>query len=335
MNRIDTLLLRISVREHRLIGIALMRIIIGLATVMYCLSDYDRRLALWGPSAYYSPGVTRTALPAHGFSLFLLSDSRVWFEILFHLVIVVSIAFMIFGGRPLTIAQAVLLWSLHWRNQDVLEGGDNLAQILIIFMIFTVSNAYFAPGARKRRERMLDRETPSLATAVHNLAAYLLVFQVCVLYFMAGYWKVTGEQWQDGVAMYYISHVNGFALSSIYAAAMSNAFIGTAITYFTVFTELAFPFAVLSARAWVRKVVILAIEGMHVGIMVFMGLVCFGLLMLGADSVCLRDEDYRTLQRYAMSARAAVLAGFRRAPTVPAPVSPAVPSLEEGPRVAA
>ncbi|AEV86901.1 Sporulation-delaying protein sdpB [Actinoplanes sp. SE50] len=333
MNRLDTFLARISVREHRLIGIALMRIVIGFATILYCLADYDRREFLWGPTSYYSAGVARTALPHHGFSLFLLSDSRVWFEIVFHLVIVVSLAFMIFGGRSLTIAQAVLLWSLHWRNQDVLEGGDNLAQIVIIFMIFTVSNAYFAPGARNRRERMLAREAPVLRTAVHNLAAYLMVFQICVLYFMAGYWKVTGEQWQDGVAMYYISHVTGFALSSTYAALMSNAFIGTAVTYFTVFTELAFPFAVLSVRGWVRKTVILAIEGMHLGIMVFMGLVCFGLLMLGADSVCLRDDDYKTMYRYALRLRDATLARYRRRFT--APVPSAVVAMEEDTRVAA
>jgi hypothetical protein len=323
MNRLDTVLLRISVREHRLIGIALMRIIIGLATVMYCLADYDRREALWGPHAYYSPAVTRAGLPPHAFSLFLLSDSRIWFEILFHLIIVVSLAFMIFGGRPLTLAQAVLLWSLHWRNQDLMEGGDNLAQILIIFMIFTVSNAYFAPGARRRRERMLSRETPSVRTAVHNLAAYLIVLQVCILYFMAGYWKVTGQPWEDGVAMYYISHVTGFSLSSAYAAVMNNAFVGTAITYFTVFTELAFPFAVLSVRGWVRKSVILAIEGMHLGIMVFMGLVCFGLLMIGADSVCLRDDDYRTLRRYALMAMSSVQLRLRR------DLAPPVPAIEE------
>ncbi len=31
--------------------------------------------------------------------------------------------------------------------------------------------------------------------------------------------------------------------------------------------------------------------------MVCMGLVCFALLMIGADCTCLRDEDYRSLGR--------------------------------------
>jgi hypothetical protein len=57
------------------------------------------------------------------------------------------------------------------------------------------------------------------------------------------------------------------------------------------------PFAILSARSWIRKANTLALEGMHLGIMTCMGLVCFGLLMIGADCTCLRDEDYRSIAR--------------------------------------
>ncbi|MFI5932760.1 hypothetical protein [Actinoplanes sp. NPDC051494] len=41
----------------------------------------------------------------------------------------------------------------------------------------------------------------------------------------------------------------------------------------------------LAGAASLRKLNTPAIEGMHAGIIVFMGLVCFGLIMLGADSV--------------------------------------------------
>ncbi|WP_280716631.1 hypothetical protein [Kitasatospora sp. MAP5-34] len=298
--RLDALVLRLACQERRLIGLAMLRIVIGFATVLYCLADYDRRQFLWGPTSFHSAEVASKLLPKWGFSLFLVSNSQLWFELLFHAVIVVSIAFMIFGGRALTLAQAVLMWSLHFRNQDVLEGGDNLAQILILFMVFSVSNAYFAPGAKQRRARMRAENGPTVGTAVHNLAAYLVVFQTCMLYLTAGYWKITGKVWQDGAAMYYISRLSGFQMSTTYAHLMSSAFLGTTICYFTIFTELAFPFAVLSARPWVRKTNTLAIEAMHLGIMTCMGLVCFGMLMIGADCACLRDEDYRALYRWAV-----------------------------------
>ncbi len=108
-----------------------------------------------------------------------------------------------------------------------------------------------------------------------------------------------------------VSRLSGFQMSTTYAHLMSSAFLGTAICYFTIFTELAFPFAVRSARPWVRKTNTLAIEAMHLGIMACMGLVCFGLLMIGADCTCLRDEDYRALYRRAVRLRDNVVERLR------------------------
>lgn len=87
----------------------------------------------------------------------------------------------------------------------------------------------------------------------------------------------------------------------------------------------------LSARAWLRKLNTLAIEGMHAGIMVFMGLVCFGLIMLGADSVCLRDSDYHSLHRFAAALRDRVRG--LRVPPMSVPVE--TMALEEETRVSA
>jgi hypothetical protein len=307
--RLDAVLLRLATRRHRLVGVAILRVVIGFATVLYCLSDYSKRRFLWGPDSYNSISTAKAELPRWGFSIFLWSHSTLWFEIAFHAAIVIALAFMIFGGRALTLAQAVMMWSLHNRNQDILEGGDNLTQILILFMVFTVSNAYFAPGAKKRRAKMREQEQPAVSTVLHNLGAFLIVFQTAVLYFAAGYWKITGKMWQDGVAMYYISRITGFEMSAKYAHLMSNAIVGTAICYFTILIELALPFALLSARPWVRKTNTLALEGLHVGIMAFMGLVCFGLLMIGADCTCLRDDDYRSLARRFRTVKDRLLSG--------------------------
>ncbi|MDF3298397.1 hypothetical protein [Streptomyces tropicalis] len=161
-----------------------------------------------------------------------------------------------------------------------------------------------------RRRAELPREgLPSVSTVLHNLAAFLIVFQTAVLYFAAGYGKITGKMWQDGVAMYYISRITGFETSTTYAHLMSNAFVGTAVCHVTIFIEVALPFAVLSARPWVRKVNTMALEGLHVGIMVCMGLVCFGLLMIGADGTCLRGEEYRSLARRFRAVKERLLRG--------------------------
>jgi hypothetical protein len=292
--------------EHRrLIGLSLLRILLGIAATFYYVSDYNRREFLWGPHAYDSPYLAGHQLSGGTFSLYLFSNSQFWFELVFHAGLVVAILFTIYGGRKLTLVQAIFMWSIYNRNQDILEGGDNLARILLIFMVFSVTNAYFSPGARRRREK-LESRSGTLPIVIHNLSTYLIVFQVCVVYFYAGLNKIMGTVWQQGVAPYYISRIPAFHSSGIYASLMSQPVSGTVVAYTTVFIEIAFPFAILSGRAWIRKVEILVIETMHIGIIAFMGLVCFGIIMIAADCVALRDEDFRALYRMAQRLAVAV-----------------------------
>lgn len=290
--KFDALVSPLLIRRRRLIGLSLLRILLGGANVLYYVSDYGRREFFWGPHSYNSPKLAEGVLSHGTWSLYFVSNSNLWFEVVFHAGLAIALLFTIFGGRWLTLLQAVFLWSLYNRNQDILEGGDNLARILILFMLLCVSNAYFSPGAKARRQRLLEAPSPSGAVLAHNLGAALIVFQVAEVYFTAGYSKIIGSVWQNGTAMYYISREVSFQQFGIYPWLMSSPFLGTFVSYMTIGIEMAFPFAILSRRAWIRRVETILIEGMHAGIIVFMGLVCFGLIMIGADCTVLRDEDY-------------------------------------------
>ncbi len=179
--RLDAALLRLASRKHRLIGVAALRVVIGFATLLYCLSDYSRRRFLWGPDSYNSISTARAELPRWGFSIFLWSRSTLWFEIAYHAVIVVALAFMIFGGRALTLAQALMMWSLHNRNQDVLEGGDNLAR--------SSSCSWSSPSPTPTSRPAPSGGARGCARAddLHRAARphRLIVFQTAVLYFTA------------------------------------------------------------------------------------------------------------------------------------------------------
>ena len=103
------------------------------------------------------------------------------------------------------------------------------------------------------------------------------------------------------------------------------------MSYFTTIIEVAFPFAVFGRRAWLRKLNTFALEGLRLGIIAFMGLVCFGLIMIGADLASLTDDDYRSLRSrlQPMLTRAAARARVRlaRAPKpaerlAPKPLTP-------------
>jgi hypothetical protein len=307
--------IRLALQCHRLIGLSVLRIILSIAAVMYYISDYGRRHALWGTNSFMSPDLAQAGMGQGLFLLYVFSDSRFWFELLFHGGIVIAVLFGIFGGRLITFLHAVFLWSLYNRNGDLLEGGDNLARILLIFMILTVNNAYFSPGAKVRRSRLVKVDRPKIPFLLHNVGVVLIVFQVVVLYFTAGYQKIAGEVWRNGVAMYYISHINVFNMFDAYSAIMSNPFVTTGVSYFTIIIEMGLPFVMLSNRSWLRKLEIVALEALHIGIMVSMGLVCFGLIMIGADFILLRDNDYRQLSRRFSIIRRSI--GGRRGDSIP------------------
>jgi hypothetical protein len=301
MRRVDEWLLRIGTARHRLIGIALFRLIIGACGVEYYVSDLSHRNILWGPRGYISPGDAKAQLAHPLFSIYLCSSSQTWFELCFFTGLGVAIAFTLCGGRALTLVHAVFIWSIYNRNQDVLEGGDNLVRITVIFMLLVASNHYLAPGARGRRARaaerltQTDRRTPSLSILAHNVAVALVVFQIVVVYAMAGYYKLTGSIWNTGVAMYYISHINQFRMFAFYPHLMDNLWVGWLVSTMTIVFECAVPFIVFTQRRWLREIVIAGLESMHVGIIVFMGLVAFGAIMVGADFALLKDDDYRSL----------------------------------------
>ena len=289
--------------RRRLIGLSLMRILLGVAALEFYLSDYTSRQFLWGPNSYATWSSFVRTMPTGQYSLYEASHSAWWFELVFHASVLVAIAFTICGGRVLTTLHAFMLWSIYLRNPGILEGGDNLARIVLLFMILCTTDAYFSPFARRRRERLAVSDGRfSFPNALHNTATILIVFQIATVYFVAGIWKVAGKSWLNGSAMYYISRINEFHFSGPLSWLMRNAFATTAVCYVTIVIEVGFPFLIASRRAYLRKLEVLLIEGMHFGIIFGMGLVPFGLIMLGADFACLRDDDYRSLVPYARRA---------------------------------
>ena len=319
--RFDAVVLKLSTRPSRLIGLSLLRVIVGVAGVVFYVSDYWDRQLLWGPGSYVSIHDSVGQMESGAFSMYTWSQSQVWFELLFNIGLLAAIAFTVFGGRALTMVHAVFLWSLYLRNQDILEGGDNFARIALIFLAFTVSNAYFAPGASRRRQTLTRRAgTPTVSCLLHNVATKLIVFQVAVLYLVAGYLKISAAMWTSGVAMYYISNIHEFSMWGFYPHLMNNVAVSWTVSYATMLLEISVPFVIFTKRAWLRKVVTIGLEGMHAGIMVFMGLVAFGLIMIGADSVLLRDSDYQSLEKVARVVLSR-MAPYRKAP-MPDEVAP-------------
>jgi hypothetical protein len=306
---------RLATGRQRLIGLSLIRIGFGANVALIYLANLPYRDVLYGPRGQTDFASFSASQHASGsiFSLYSFSDGDIWFNLVYFSGLVAALAWMTYGGRALTLVNAIFLWSLDQRNPDVLDGGDNLARILVLLLVFATTNAYLSPVAGRVRARLAGAHAEAtLVASMHNMATVLIIFQICVVYAIASFWKIVDTRWREGNALYYISQLRQFQYTDVIPALMHNAAIVTFFSYLTIVVQSSVVLLVISQRRWLRELTLLLVVGMHVGIMVAMGLVSFGLFMIAADAMLLSDDDYRVGVAW-ITTRGARLAALRRA----------------------
>jgi antimicrobial peptide system SdpB family protein len=178
---------------------------------------------------------------------------------------------------------------------STLEGGDQAAAVLTLLLIpVAITDPrkwHWEPSPSNTSERTFARSV----TALIALAALLVVrLQVCGIYFHAAFGKLQGTEWADGTAMYYWLSNPTFGatrfLSSVLRPILSNSALLASVTWGTIIVEL-FLFMGLAATRSVKRVLLVLGISLHLGVLIFMGLVSFSLTMFGALVLYLRPSD--------------------------------------------
>jgi antimicrobial peptide system SdpB family protein len=267
-------------------GISGTRMLLGFVGLMYYVSQYRERNYLFGPDGVLPHDEFKEQLT--GFSLYALSASPVWFEVVFHVGLVAALAVMLgIGGRPGLAFHWVLLWSLYQRQPALLDGGDNLAYVVLPFLLLTHCYDRFAlpVGLAKRFAGRVPGHVRAVSVPFHNLGVLMVATQICLVYVVSGLYKVMGEEWQDGTALFYVMRVPEFELPGWSNLVYESDFLVVLGTYGTVAFLVYFPLGVLvpALRPWAAAMSI----GFHVSIAFFMGLTGFALTMIACDLVFL------------------------------------------------
>ncbi|MDT0307094.1 HTTM domain-containing protein [Streptomyces sp. DSM 44917] len=174
-----------------------------------------------------------------------------------------------------------------------------------------------------------------LGNLTHNAALLVIMAEVCIIYSTAGWYKIQGSRWQDGTASYYPMELDYFnAWPELSGILTGSGLIVTALTYGTVFMQVAFPFTLLNRRA--KNVLIVLLMGEHIGIAVLLGLPFFSMAMIAMDSVFLPTAFLLWLGSRSQRATEPVRRRLRRnapgAAAVPAQAGPAPAAASTGGR---
>lgn len=274
-----------TVRAHATYGVALMRIVLGLGVAGYVAVNFPARQALWGTGARWT-----TPLGGHA-----LTSGPLLTAGCAALLLVAVLAAVGWHARwtvPLLLAG----WSgLTVINPLIADQGDNIARILLVYLCFADTSARWSLDARRRGSREPSRT--QVRNLLHNAAVLAVGAQICLVYVLSGLFKLQGEQWRDGSAVYYPLSLPQFRpwpeLADLIAG---NGWLVAAVTWGTLALQLAFPLLLLQ-----RHLRVVGVGGallMHAGIAVVMGLPFFSLFMMAGDCLFLPASN-RRLARFA------------------------------------
>jgi hypothetical protein len=270
-------------QPHSVASVGFLRMMIGIVSTAFFLRHYAERGLFFGPQGVYGIDALREQLELTGsFSLYSLTDASWWFELCFHAGLVTSVAVAIgVGGRSVLAAHYVLLWSLFMTNPSFMDGGDAVLSACTVFLLCTRCYSRFTLVP----DRLTDAKKTDqpVVSVLHNTGVLLIAAQLCIVYLMAGLYKVQGTLWQDGTALYYILRVPEFFWPGVTPLLFSQGWLMVISAYGVVLASIFFPVLVFFQAG--RGVAVIVMIALHAGIGLMMGLTSFALIMIAADTV--------------------------------------------------
>lgn len=221
----------------------------------------------WGENALI-PVIDSSVIDHNEWSCLL---SFKFFSPYFQLFIAAQIILLILGilcvyPRIVSLLIYVVTINLDNKAHVILDGGNNLLHIVLIYLIFMDPSI-----AQNRYKNATINHTNN---TLSNLAFYLVRLQLVMVYMVSGLGKVSGELWQNGTALYYTLNVDEYSHPVAKQLISDYPFISVFGSYATVLYQVSFPWLVWNRK--VRPYLLAFGTFLHIQISFVMGLFMFG-----------------------------------------------------------
>ena len=168
------------------------------------------------------------------------------------------------GRNVISFSLFIALTLLYSLNNKFANSGDEMSMLLAFYLSFANTFSHFTLFRRQAYSPSKEK----LYNLVSNLAAYSILFNLCIVYFMAGLYKLQDPYWQKGTAVHYFLNDDRYSILAADKHVAAPAVLIYIINYGTILFELSFPFLVLFRRT--RKAVLLLGLTMHFCIYLFL-----------------------------------------------------------------
>lgn len=177
--------------------------------------------------------------------------------------------------------------NLFVKGYLMFTGGEALISILLFYLMFLQrsdcgkqAEPYFSP----------------LQNVMNNTFYWIILIQICVVYFFSTLYKLIDPFWVNGEALMHIAKIDAFSGDSMRYLFANNPIFSVVGTYLVLAYQGLFPVLV-----WVKKVKIpFLILGViiHLGISIGMGIFTFGITMILTYILFLDTEQLRKLRLF-------------------------------------
>lgn len=271
----NQLYLKLSSKQFNLISLSILRIAIGLHVLYFLIESYPIKEVLWNN-------------PILNKSYPFLYDEFLFQFFYFGGIVLLFIYTIGLDLLILKIAVYIYVYILYGANPLLLDGGNNILIIILFFMIFTNNNHYFSFF------NFCKHKGNTIVNITHNIFFLLILIQICILYFFAGFSKAQGDLWLHGTALYYILNIDAFSMNYLMGLKemiLNSPFLLTLGAYTAIFLQIFFPFLVFNK--YTKYFILIGAIFFHLSIIIFMGLVQFGAIMIMMDMQFLKDHEYK------------------------------------------
>lgn len=292
--------------QHNLKSFSMLRIIYGVALLFLLVPSIPERSMLWGEASFWvDPEASRRGYWT--FDTLFAKDSAFLFDVAYFGLIALAIVFMLgWRTRVVTPIMLVVLVSVQSNNPYVLNGGDTLIRITLLFMLFANLSEHYSLDARRHSQRSKPRKRivpQHVSNAAHNTGLILSCFQIIVVYTTSGVWKVIGDDWLNGTALFYALRIDNFMLyPAINEILWQSSLVIYVATFLALWVQTLFPLLLLWRPT--RIFALVSLIFMHLGIGLLLGLWPFSLAMIALDMLFIRDSTWNSLVAWLKSTKA-------------------------------
>lgn len=283
--------------KHSLISFSLLRIIYGIGMLTVLLPSMGDRSILWGPASWWiDPEAKRRGYWT--FDTLLTKSDEMLFS--FGYISFIAIVLIFIAGwktKYITPLFLLMLVSLQSNNPYLTNGGDTLARITLLFMIFANLSEYFSVDSwlRRRKGNKLKRKNNQFWNAAHNIVLLLCMTQIVIVYVISSYLKVTGNNWLDGTGFFYALNLESFKIyPMVNELIWQSSLLIKISSWLTLIAQGGFIIFVLWRK--LRPWAVVLLFTMHMGIALLMvGLWQFSLIMIALDLLFISNREWASI----------------------------------------